>query len=176
MIPRLDEATTFAIQSSSNMNYKQMQELLRNLKVVLGNPIFAPDYCIKQTIGKYFVEPAETGTYYLKKERIDWSCKNADDILVLYLTRYLKEHPGRRIELVDVTVLIDHGKGFYWVPLVIIVRWKEDNEWNEKEESFSLASVRCRKDNMEVIVNTYRPRLNELMKRIQEAGCVSIFD
>ena len=38
-----------------------------------------------------------------------------------------------------------------------------------------LASVRCRKDNTDVIVNMYGPRLNELMKRIQEAGCVSIF-
>ena len=28
---------------------------------------------------------------------------------------------------------------------------------------------------MEVIVNTYRPRLNKRMKRIKEAGCVSIF-
>ena len=63
IIPRLDEATSFAIQSSSNMNYKQMRELLRNLKVVLGNPIFAPEYRIKNIIGKYFVEPAETGTY-----------------------------------------------------------------------------------------------------------------
>ena len=26
-----------------------------------------------------------------------------------------------------------------------------------------------------MIVNMYGPRLNELMKRIQEAGCVSIF-
>ena len=64
MIPRLDEATSFAIQSSSNMNYKQMRELRQNSKVVLGNPIFAPEYRIKQIIGKYFVEPAETGTYY----------------------------------------------------------------------------------------------------------------
>ena len=44
-----------------------------------------------------------------------------------------------------------------------------------KRKVFSLASVRCRKDNTEVIVNTYRPRMNERMKRIQEAGCVSIF-
>ena len=43
------------------MNYKQMRELRRNLKVVLGNPIFAPEYLIKQMIRKYFVEPAETG-------------------------------------------------------------------------------------------------------------------
>ena len=35
--------------------------------------------------------------------------------------------------------------------------------------------MRCIKDNTEVIVNTYRPRLNEQMKRIQDAGCVSIF-
>ena len=47
MIPRLDEAMSFAIQSLSNMNYKQMRELRRNLKVVLGNPIFAPEYRIK---------------------------------------------------------------------------------------------------------------------------------
>ena len=58
---------------------------------------------------------------------------------------------------------------------MVIFRWKEDNEWNEKKESFLLASVRCRNDNKEVIVNTYGPRLNKRMKRIQEAGCVSIF-
>ena len=73
------------------------------------------------------MEPAETGTYYFRKERIDWSCKNADDILVFYLTQYFKYHPGRRIELVDVTVLIDHGKGFSWDTLVVGVLWKEDN-------------------------------------------------
>ena len=112
MIPCFDEATSFSIQSSLNMNYKQMRELRRNLKVVLRNSIFAPEYRIKQIIGKYFVEPTETGTYYFKKERIDWSCKNADDILLLYLTQYFKEHPGRRIEFVDVTVSIDQGKGF----------------------------------------------------------------
>ena len=113
-----------------------MLELHRNLKVVLGNPIFAPEYCIKQIIGEKIVGPAETGTYYFKKESIDWSCKNADDILVLYPTQYFKNHPGRRIDLVDVTVSIDHGKCFSPATLVVIVRWKEDNEWNEKKESF----------------------------------------
>ena len=39
-----------------------------------------------------------------------------------------------------------------------------------------MARARCRKDNTEVIVNTYGPRLNKQMNRIQEAGCVSIFD
>ena len=102
MIPRLDEATSFAIQSSSNMNYKQMRELRWNLKVLLGNSIFAPEYCIKHIIEKYFEEPAETGTYYFKKESIDWGYNNADDILIFYLTQYFKEHPGRRIDLVDV--------------------------------------------------------------------------
>ena len=38
-----------------------------------------------------------------------------------------------------------------------------------------LASARCRNDNTEVIVNVYGPRLNKLMKIIQEAGCVYIF-
>ena len=117
------------------MNYKQMQEIRHNFKVVLRNPIFATEYRIKLIIGKYFVGPAETGTYYFKK-RIDCICKNADDILVFYLTQYFKEHTRRRIELVDVTVSINHGKGFSWDTLVIIVRWKEDNEWNEKEEIF----------------------------------------
>ena len=64
---------------------------------------------------------------------------------VFYLTKYFKEHPGLRIELVDVTVSIDHGKGFSRAALVVIVCCKEDNEWNEKEESFFLASARCRK-------------------------------
>ena len=121
------------------------------------------------------MEPVETDTYYFKKERIDWSCNNADDILVFYLTQYFKAHLGRRIELVDVTVTIDHGKGFSQATIVVIVCWKNNNEWNEKEKSFSLASARCRKYNTEVIVNTYGPSLNKRMNRIQEAGCVSIF-
>ena len=132
MIQRLDESTSFAIQSFSNMNYKQMQELRRNLKLVLGNPIFALEYRIKQIIGKYFVEPADTGTYYFKKERIYCSCKNADDILVFYLTQYFKEHPGHRIDLVDVTVLIDHIKGSIGLRLWLLFFWKEDNEWTDK--------------------------------------------
>ena len=70
------------------------------------------------------MEPAETGTYYFKKERMDYSFNNADDILVLYLTQYSKEHPGCRIELVDVTISIHRGKGFSWATLVVIVRWK----------------------------------------------------
>ena len=41
-----------------------------------------------------------------------------------------------RIEFVDVTVLIDHGKGLSWATLVVSFRWKEDNEWKDKEESF----------------------------------------
>ena len=49
--------------------------------------------------------------------------------------------------MVDVTVLIYHGKGFSRATIVVIIRWKEDNEWKEKEESFLLAGVRCRKDN-----------------------------
>ena len=73
------------------------------------------------------MEPAETDTYCFNKESIDCSCKNVDDILVLYLTQYFKENPGRRIELVDVTVLTDHGKSFSPDTLVVIVRWKEDN-------------------------------------------------
>ena len=51
MIPRLIEATLFEIQSLSNMNYKLILELCRNLKVVLGNAIFSPEYRIKQIIG-----------------------------------------------------------------------------------------------------------------------------
>ena len=77
--------------------------------------------------------------------------------------------------MVDVTFSINHGKGFSRAILVVIVSWKEDTEWNKKEEMFSLSSARCRKYNTEVIVNTYRPRLNEPMKIIQEAGCVYIF-
>ena len=77
--------------------------------------------------------------------------------------------------MVDVTFFINHGKGFSWATLVVIVHWRKDNEWKEKEDFSLLASVRCRKDNTEVIINTYGPRLKKRMKRIQEAGCVYIF-
>ena len=91
------------------------------------------------------MEPAETGTYYFKKERIDRSRKNADDILVFYLTQYFKDRPGRRIDLADVTDSIDHGKGFSRATLVVIVRWKEDNEWNEKEGFFFVGRCKMQK-------------------------------
>ena len=89
-----------------------------------------------------------------------------DNILVFYITQYCKEHPGRRIELVDIPVSIDPGKVFSQATLVVIFCWKEDNELNEKVVCFSLAGARCRKDNTEVIVNMCGPRLNEGMKRI----------
>ena len=61
----------------------------------------------------------------------------------------------------DVTVSIDHGKDFSRDTLVVIVHSKEDNEWNEKEELFLFTSARCRKENTEVIINTYGQSLNE---------------
>ena len=38
-----------------------------------------------------------------------------------------------------------------------------------------MASVRCRKEKTEVIVNAYGQKLNKQMNRIQEASCVYIF-
>ena len=39
-IRKLDEKTSFAIQSSANMNYAQMRELQRNFCIVLGYSFF----------------------------------------------------------------------------------------------------------------------------------------
>ena len=44
--PKLDKETTFAIQSASNLNFVQMRELRRNLKVAIGTNIFAAEYKI----------------------------------------------------------------------------------------------------------------------------------
>ena len=47
--------------------------------------------------------------------------------------------------MVDVTVSIDHGKGLSQATLVVIVRWKEDNEWKEKEDFFSVGQCEVQK-------------------------------
>ena len=87
-IRKLDEKTSFAIQSSANMNYAQMRELQRNFCIVLGCPVFPSEYRIKQLMGSEFVAPALTGVYYYGKQRVDWACKNADNMLLVYLSQY----------------------------------------------------------------------------------------
>jgi hypothetical protein len=175
--PTIDAATTFAIQSSSNINYRQMRELRRNLKVALGHTIFSPEQKIKQLIGTKWLTP-ETGHYYYGKERIEWSAKQVDEIVCLYFSQLMNEAKtgSLKMEHVDLSVSIDHGKGYSRATLIIVNRWQEeDGVWHEREEAFALANAKCRKDNREILINTYATAVNEALKRIKESGIITIF-
>ena len=67
-IRKLDEKTSFAIQSIANMKYAQMRELQRNFWIVLGCTVFSSEYRIKQLMWSEFVAPALTGVYYYGKQ------------------------------------------------------------------------------------------------------------
>jgi hypothetical protein len=175
-IPTLDEATTFAIQSSSNINYNQWRELRRNLKVVLGVQLFSGEHKIKQLVGSKFLIPT-TGVYRYGNEPVTFSYKCADEILLLYLTTLMTEMKGeQKIDHIDCVVSIDHGKGVSRATLVIVIRWlKEDGTWEETEQGFALASATCRKDNRDILENTYVVAVNDALKRIRAEGRCSFF-
>ena len=87
-IRKLDDNMSFAIQSSDNMNYTYMRELQRNFVLFWDVLFFLSEYHTKQLMGSEFVAPALTGVYYYGKQQVDWACKNADDMLLFYLSQY----------------------------------------------------------------------------------------
>ena len=80
-------------------------------------------------IGKYvIVEP--------KRHVINWRCRKMDQVVLNYLQSLAERKEINEINHVDVSVSIDHGKGFLRATLTIIVR----ADGNEKEfmDNFSL--------------------------------------
>jgi hypothetical protein len=175
VLPALDGVATKAIQSMCNMNKSQMKQLRRCLKAELGSSIFSTEYKITQVLGLEHVEPT-TGSYKYGKEKIDWSYKPVKQVLALWLKSSIKGPNGYQCDHLDIVVSIDHGKGHSRITCNFISRVQspDSGEWNEYEYACTIGNARCRKDNADIIANTFGTLLNEDLKSL--ANHVSIFE
>jgi hypothetical protein len=171
LVPRLGAMATFAVQSACNMNQMQMKSLCRCLCAETGSSIFSTEMKITQTLGLEYVKPT-TGVY----NKIPWSYKSTAKVIHLCLVTLFKS-PKFRCDHIDITISIDHGKVHSQATLNVIPRWQlEDGSWGEESHVFTLANARCKKDNTNIIRNTFGTLLNTELKQIREWGVVSIMD
>ena len=136
---------------------------MKELSYCFGMSFFLSDYRIKKLMGSKFVAPTLDGVYYHGKQRVYWACKNADDMVFFYLSKYGRQNMEcmATVEHIDTTVAINNEKGYSYANLVVIIRWSEGESWKEDKELFALANVKCTKDNAIILREYFSPRLNE---------------
>jgi hypothetical protein len=176
VIPQLDPVATFAIQSACNMNAAQFKTLRRCAFSEFGFQLFSSPHKIKQAIGLEHVEPID-GFYKYGSETIPWMYKSIQEIVCLFLATLLREGKANfKVDHIDLSICIDHGKGHSRVSLTLVVRRKDaTGEWSEQQHVFSVANAKCRKDNSEIVRNTFGPSLNAELDAIKQSGHVSFF-
>jgi hypothetical protein len=75
----------------------------------------------------------------------------------------------------DIVVTIDHGKGHSRVTANFITRTRsETGEWTENEYAITIGNARCRKDNSDIVTNTFGTLLNDDLKTLPSV--ISIVD
>ena len=89
-IPKMDETTTFAVQSMCNMNKTQMRMLRRCLRAEIGSTLFSTEHSIKQFFGSESIV-IQTGNYKYGSQRIHWSYKSLKETLLLWLESNIKK-------------------------------------------------------------------------------------
>ena len=81
-----------------------------------------------------------------------------------------------RADIIDSSICIEHAKGHSCVSLTIVLRHRNaTGEWIEQQHVFSVANAKCRKDNSEIVRNTFGPSLNAALDAIKQSGHVSFF-
>jgi hypothetical protein len=177
-MPKIDGVSTRAIQQMANINQDQMRQLRSCLRMELGSSLFATQYKISQVTNLEHVEP-QTGIYNYGTERIPWSYKSLTQSLELWLmTRYEKDPiKTRQYKLIDVVINLDHGKGHSRISVNVIGRFKdEEGKWNEEEYPCTLGNARCRKDNAEIITNTFGQLLDTDIGELQRRQAIRILN
>jgi hypothetical protein len=174
--PSFDAVASFAMQLAANMNELQLRTLRRCCKAECGDYLFSSPYSIKRVLNLEYVE-LMTGTYKNGLEKIDWMYKSIKAIVRLYFsTLFCDSNGALRVDHIDLSLCVDHGKGHFRVTLTIVHRYRNDrNEWDQKQVTFSVDNARCKKDNANIVKNTYGTHLNEAMKAIRTIGCISFF-
>jgi hypothetical protein len=172
LIERLDEETSFAIQSDSNLNYTQMRSLCRNLLAAVGNPIFSGEQKTKASLGSVVPE-LDIGCFVDGRKRIRWHCKKVDQVLLLFLDSLGKPDMSN-FDHIDISVSIDHGKGFLRASLVVLLCGMDSKA--EMAGCFALASAKCKGDSYDILQSTFAPKINEALHRIKNCGYkISVF-
>ncbi len=160
MLPKFDGLTTYAIQSWCNLSLHQMYLLRRCLRAELGSTLFSVEYRVTQVVGLEHVVP-QTCSYMYGTEKTEWSYNNVILVFTLWLNMKLAGPTEFKYDHIDITTSLDHGKGHSRITVTFIARWQIDNgEWNEDEYSCTIGNARCKKDNSEIIMNTFGPHLN----------------
>jgi hypothetical protein len=175
--PSFDAVATFAMQSAANMNELQLRTLRRCCKAECGDYLFSSPYSIKRVLDLEYVEPIN-GTYKNGAEKIQWMYKSVSEIVRLYFSTLFCDSKGSlRVDHVDLSFCVDHGKGYSRATLIIVHRYRneETDEWDQRQATFSVANARCKKDNAHIVKNTYGTHLNDAMKAIRSIGCISFF-
>jgi hypothetical protein len=170
VLPTLDGVATRAIQSMCNMNKSQMKQLRSCLKLELDSLVFSTGYKVIQVLGLEHIEPT-SGTYKYGTEKIDWPYKPIKQVLELWLKLSEKQY-----DHLDKVVTIDHGKGHSCVTCNFITcTWNPKNEeWQEEENAYTIGTACCRKDNANIMMNTFGTLLNDNLKALP--GIISMIE
>jgi hypothetical protein len=115
------------------------------------------------------------GCFVDGRKRIRWHCKKVNQVLLLFLDTLEKsEMPNYYYEHVDVSISIDHGKGFLRASLILLMQ-RTDGK-SEVAGCFALGSTKCKGDSYEILQNTFAPMINEAFHRIKNSGYkISVF-
>ena len=171
----MDAVATFAMWSDANVNCKQAKIIARHLRIWFGKQLVCGETKLKQTLNNSgnIVLP-KTSTYkYGSNETVDWSVRDPVRVLLFFLDGiYNHQSTRKNWTKVDVVVSCDHGKGFSRVHAVIICRnYNDDNRtWLEYTDSFHLAEAKCKKDNYNILKNTFMPEIDSGLKTIVASG------
>jgi hypothetical protein len=75
----------------------------------------------------------------------------------------------------DIVVTIDHGKGHSQITCNFITHWHDQTgEWQENKYASMIGNARCKKDNANIMVNTFGILLNDDLKTV--ASCILIIE
>jgi hypothetical protein len=145
------------------MNQMQMKSLHHCLCAETGSSIFSTEMKITQTLGLEYVEPT-AGVY----NKIPWSYESTAKVIHLCLVTPFKSAKFRCHDI-DIAISIGHGKGHSRATLNVIPCWQlKDGSWGEDSHIFTLANARCKKDNANIIRNTFGTFLNPKLKQIHK--------
>ena len=78
---------------------------------------------------------------------------------------------------IDICINLDHGKGHSRISANFILRYQDDScagAWYEDSYACSLGNARCKKDNSEIIYNTFGTVLDDDLLQIQNDSGLSI--
>jgi hypothetical protein len=171
LIEPLDVVTSFAMTSECNLNVTQVKLLRRLLNAHYGNPIFASMDKTYRRLGQTCVL-AETRVYQEGRTKTPYSVKKVDEVLTHYLLELAES--GKSFEHADLSIAIDHGKGYLRATAVIVAR-KKGHKIEEYEDFFNVASAKCKGDSYEILKSTFADDINAALYRIKESGIVSIW-